>query len=306
MSLPTPSINQVWDRQGRPSTTGGPFGSISTFQVNGNIYTYEYQGGDPSLVDQNWRLIDGNLSDDPDTTNWGANQAGALWYNRTTNTYRCWNGTAIVSVGGGGSAPTGDSGTMAYFNTSAPHGLTDDTQLFVSPIDQFGRPQIKDNRANAGTGSVYRQGSWQTDGDPTNQMGEGIVIYGQSENGNLNAGEGGYARVKSNRFGLGEIIPGVNGGNLFYYFRVDPTSLWMTDALNNTIAQISRPSGAAWFKELHIGSAGGPRILTGAGNPNGSVTGSPGDLYTNTSGGAGTTLYVKESGANTNTGWVGK
>jgi hypothetical protein len=44
----------------------------------------------------------------------------------------------------------------------------------------------------------------------------------------------------------------------------------------------------------------------GAGSPNGSVTGNPGDLYTNTSGGANTTLYVKESGTGTNTGWVAK
>jgi len=45
---------------------------------------------------------------------------------------------------------------------------------------------------------------------------------------------------------------------------------------------------------------------SGAGDPNGTVTGKPGDLYTNTLGGAGTTLYVKESGVGTNTGWTGK
>ena len=44
----------------------------------------------------------------------------------------------------------------------------------------------------------------------------------------------------------------------------------------------------------------------GVGSPNGAIVGSPGDVYLNTSGGAGTTLYVKESGAATNTGWVGK
>jgi len=47
-------------------------------------------------------------------------------------------------------------------------------------------------------------------------------------------------------------------------------------------------------------------IFSGAGGPNGAVTASPGAIYLNTSGGAGTTLYVKESGVNTNTGWVGK
>lgn len=42
------------------------------------------------------------------------------------------------------------------------------------------------------------------------------------------------------------------------------------------------------------------------GNPNGNVVGDVGDLSINHGGGAGTTLYVKESGNGTNTGWVGK
>lgn len=49
-----------------------------------------------------------------------------------------------------------------------------------------------------------------------------------------------------------------------------------------------------------------PPITGGTGDPNGVVVGSPGNLYLNRSGGAGTTLYVKETGVNTNTGWVAK
>jgi hypothetical protein len=44
---------------------------------------------------------------------------------------------------------------------------------------------------------------------------------------------------------------------------------------------------------------------SGAGSPEGVVTAAVGSLYTRTDGGAGTTLYVKESGAG-NTGWVAK
>jgi len=51
---------------------------------------------------------------------------------------------------------------------------------------------------------------------------------------------------------------------------------------------------------------GGAVIRSGSGSPNTVVTGNPGDLYLNTAGGANTTLYVKESGAGTNTGWVAK
>jgi len=45
--------------------------------------------------------------------------------------------------------------------------------------------------------------------------------------------------------------------------------------------------------------------LIGNSSPEGVVTAAPGSLYTNTAGGAGITLYVKESGTG-NTGWVAK
>ncbi len=43
-----------------------------------------------------------------------------------------------------------------------------------------------------------------------------------------------------------------------------------------------------------------------AGSPNGAVRASPGAIYLRRDGGAGATLYVKETGVNTNTGWVAK
>lgn len=50
---------------------------------------------------------------------------------------------------------------------------------------------------------------------------------------------------------------------------------------------------------------GAPLWTSGKGSPEGVVTASVGSLYTRTDGGAGTTLYVKESGAG-NTGWIAK
>lgn len=47
------------------------------------------------------------------------------------------------------------------------------------------------------------------------------------------------------------------------------------------------------------------RISIGTGSPNGVVVGSPPDVYLNLAGGAGTTLYLKESGESTDTGWAG-
>ena len=48
------------------------------------------------------------------------------------------------------------------------------------------------------------------------------------------------------------------------------------------------------------------RVYSGSGNPNGVITGNPCDTYLNKSGGVRTTLWVKEDGAGTNTGWAGK
>jgi hypothetical protein len=49
----------------------------------------------------------------------------------------------------------------------------------------------------------------------------------------------------------------------------------------------------------------GPQLFNGTGTPEGSVTAPIGSLYTDSTGGAGTTLYVKESTTG-NTGWVAK
>ncbi len=55
-----------------------------------------------------------------------------------------------------------------------------------------------------------------------------------------------------------------------------------------------------------LGAGGtGPQIRFGSGSPESAVTAPIGSLYLRTDGGAGTTMYVKESGVG-NTGWVGK
>jgi hypothetical protein len=50
----------------------------------------------------------------------------------------------------------------------------------------------------------------------------------------------------------------------------------------------------------------GPRFRYGTNTPENAVTGYVGDIFLRTDGGASTTFYVKESGSNSNTGWVGK
>lgn len=47
-------------------------------------------------------------------------------------------------------------------------------------------------------------------------------------------------------------------------------------------------------------------VLQGQGSPEGVVAAETGSLYCNLLGGAGTTLYVKQSSPTPSTGWIGK
>ena len=71
----------------------------------------------------------------------------------------------------------------------------------------------------------------------------------------------------------------------------------ITNAINGTTT-------ARGVAQIVLGN--GVTISQGAGSPNGLVAGNLGDLYLNKSGGANATLWIKESGLNTNTGWVAK
>ncbi len=64
------------------------------------------------------------------------------------------------------------------------------------------------------------------------------------------------------------------------------------------------PSGSAASVAARF-TANETRLLSGTGSPEGAVTAPIGTLYTNVSGGANTTLYVKTSGSG-NTGWTAK
>lgn len=80
----------------------------------------------------------------------------------------------------------------------------------------------------------------------------------------------------------------------------------LKDAGTLTTALDVDPDGVTTYGTyVQIGGTTGPKIFSGSGSPEGVVTAVVGSLYTRTDGGAGTTLYVEESGAG-NTGWVAK
>lgn len=60
-----------------------------------------------------------------------------------------------------------------------------------------------------------------------------------------------------------------------------------------------------WQSQCELNDFDMQRIYYGSGSPEGAVTAPLGAIYINTAGGAGTTVYAKESGNWTNTGWSG-
>lgn len=63
--------------------------------------------------------------------------------------------------------------------------------------------------------------------------------------------------------------------------------------------RILAANGTHWSEQTAL-------MLEGSGSPEGVIAAPLGSLFRNLSGGAGTTLYVKETGAATNTGWAAK
>lgn len=83
------------------------------------------------------------------------------------------------------------------------------------------------------------------------------------------------------------------------YFRV------IEDGLVNNLFECGTSHAKFQAKNIRINNDDALGIFTGTGSPESAVTAEPGSLYLNLSGGASTTLYVKESGSG-NTGWIAK
>lgn len=78
-----------------------------------------------------------------------------------------------------------------------------------------------------------------------------------------------------------------------------------TQSVKNQFSrEIEVPGISSPTKAISL-NGGESQIITGSGSPEGVVSAAPGCLYLNFAGGAGSALYVKESGAG-NTGWVAK
>lgn len=110
--------------------------------------------------------------------------------------------------------------------------------------------------------------------------------------------------IEYSRTDTGAIVGFMRGdGRLF--FGPDSTSPSLSRA-GGTLSMIY-DAGIGTYRapQFGLGATGGPLWFSGSVSPEGVSSAPPGSIYSRTTGGAATTLYVKETGTG-NTGWVAK
>jgi hypothetical protein len=121
---------------------------------------------------------------------------------------------------------------------------------------------------------------------------QGVLL--KVDNTNSNSGAGAFIELEGGPVSINPKIGGT--GNFFEVF-----------TNNNRLALFGKGGSvtSSCLTMYSDGGATGGQIHTGANTPEGNISAPIGSLYMRTNGGAGTSLYVKESGTG-NTGWVAK
>lgn len=139
-----------------------------------------------------------------------------------------------------------------------------------------------------------------------------LVYTGKSESMFPGAGVTGYSSlIIAGQGGLvGFGYTPTAGGLIVGLYMISETSIQVgLNMIPDTASMYDLGSTAFPFRNIYasggISMGGGLTWSKGVGSPEGVVTAPVGSLYSNTSGGASTTLYVKTSGTG-NTGWTAK
>lgn len=270
-------------------------------------------------------LIDNNLNNDPLTS---PND----WYLLEPSTHAdTWSSLVTYRIGAGFS--TSGGGNRSEFYSCYSEGGTPPSMMQAKSGNQFITTTIG---GFPGIGVVPNaEGNFLIDGKAQMYqfLGYAANTYAYDTTGGNND-LGGFIGYRANniangpavfdaqlsgepwaRFG-GQIVPGTHRGAYISAWTAAPAEVQMQywdatalltapftdDSINDGSASLRWASNSSVV--YHPG-AGAVVWTSGTGSPNTVVTAPVGSLYTNTGGGAATTLYVKETGAG-NTGWVAK
>jgi len=240
-------------------------------------------------------------------------------------------------TGPAGPSPTGAANAVAYFNPAGT-ALTSDAAIAVDPGAQrlfLGSPTAL-HGSNAGLQASYtvaNRAQFRGNQYGANNAGAGITGF-KSRGltiGSFAACVAGDLIFRATAIGVapdGASIP--LAGTLSVQVPagfVSAGQAWLPTEFEVALVPLLGPANGRRVsfvvtsegeaQTLRGVRAGGPATLptamasgalwsSGTGAPNGTILGSPGDLYTDQAGAFAATLWVKESGVATNTGWVGK
>ena len=179
----------------------------------------------------------------------------------------------------------------AYTSATTNKVLDNNGDNWIAEVSQIFLNKVGKGRYEAGIPVDTAKGVFLANMQSSGQIGYDCRITGDT-----------YPRwqAKSNsrwQFGSGSAVPDVG----------------MIRSASNEMALYSDTSGAAFLlnatvasHQVYVGdSTSTPKLMQGTGSPEGVVTAVRGSQFMRTDGGAGTCLYVKESGTG-NTGWVAK
>ena len=253
-------------------------GSISLAADFGTTSTKVTQGG--TAVLKTGDTMTGKLNLNPSGTsaplNLGANInpvviAGDVWLAPTTNalTWRGNNGATYPAAS-----------TVAINSFTAAQGISASTAGAVLGVTQT---------TGAGTCITVTQNATGT--------GSGISV-------DLNNTSSTATAVRITNLGTGDCLKVEDSTTPdITPFAINAAGRVGVGLAADSVAAVNLDSGG--IKLNNTGATLNASISVGSGSPEGVVTANPGSLYLNLSGGANTSLYVKESGTS-NTGWAGK
>ncbi|HEY1813023.1 MAG TPA: hypothetical protein VGG74_11820 [Kofleriaceae bacterium] len=229
-----------------------------------------------------------NSSAYPVTLNAMAGGTGQIWLPNSLSTLVMQPGMTVFCDYDGANELGHGSNVVIVMGWSSPN------EVFFESGGYFGKPGVI--LINQSTGDINTAGGITASG--TVDTGGGLELSGSTgfvyASG---AASSGNQDVDVDAAGTGAVRVNYNAGGLA---NAGSGGLVVYGGANGSTPKVALGSDGS------ITLNNGPKIQTGSGSPNSSVTGNPGDLYLNTGGGSATTLWVKESGTGTNTGWVGK
>jgi len=221
----------------------------------------------------------------------------------TAQTFSASNGTQVINVtqsgaGAGMVVSTSSAGTGNWPNGLALVGQATNAAGTAGVVGILGSPT---SVPSAGVAGASNTNSSAVEGRHTATTGAVAGVTGTSVSSS-GIGVRGIVTSSTATAGLfhntasGTILRGLAGPSDTEVFTVKGSG-------NVGIGTTTPTEKLEVAGNIKVGSA---TIRSGTGSPQGVVVGRVGDLFLRTDGGAGSTLYVKESGSGTATGWTAK